>query len=53
MGKDETSEVKAHSVLWRHSIEVNPVCCKEICIKGARSQIDNRLISWATMQLDR
>ena len=30
-GKGETSGVRAHSRLWRHRREVNPVGCKEIC----------------------
>jgi len=29
-GKGETSEVRAHSLPWRHGREVNPAGCKEI-----------------------
>ena len=36
MGKGETSKVRAYSLLWRHSKEVNPVGCKEIYISGVR-----------------
>lgn len=34
MGKGETSEVRAHSDVWQHTEEVNPVGCKEMNIKG-------------------
>jgi hypothetical protein len=45
IGKDETSEVRAHSDAWRHAEEVNPVCCKEDFYIGLFDQgSDNRLI---------